>query len=382
MEHQRDNLIGVLQSIWLWRRPIRNICVLTGAVSIVIALLLPNYYKSTAICYPASPELANPEKLFGSSGQATEYYGTDQDLDRIAEIANSNALVDYMVEQFNLYVHYDIDSTSKDGQFKVRKRFRKLYLAQKNKNEALEISVEDTDPEIAAKMANAAMKKTDEMARKLNTESQGRLLAAIDDNIQRKQEELKRLGDSLEQLQARSGIYDPVAQGEQLALNLASAESDVVKNRARLEVLEPNPLIPRDTIAYIKANLRAAEQQRRMLTRGVEGDQPSDGVKQLTLERYSTGLARLQVLRDLHYQARKQLSYDLERYYQIKAVFNTEISAIHIVEKAEPALRKNRPVRSLIVLGSVISVFLLSALGAVVVDAYRDVNWENVLRRS
>jgi hypothetical protein len=207
-------------------------------------------------------------------------------------------------------------------------------------------------------------------------------LAAIDDNIQRKQEELKRLGDSLEQLQARSGIYDPVAQGEQLALNLASAESDVVKNRARLEVLEPNPLIPRDTIAYIKANLRAAEQQRRMLTRGVEGDQPSDGVKQLTLERYSTGLARLQVLRDLHYQARKQLSYDLERYYQIKAVFNTEISAIHIVEKAEPALRKNRPVRNLIVLGSVISVFLLSALGAVVVDAYRDVNWENVLRRS
>ena len=226
------------------------------------------------------------------------------------------------------------------------------------------------------------MKKTDEMARKLNTESQGRLLAAIDDNIQRKQEELKRLGDSLEQLQARSGIYDPVAQGEQLALNLASAESDVVKNRARLEVLEPNPLIPRDTIAYIKANLRAAEQQRRMLTRGVEGEQSSDGVKQLTLERYSTGLARLQVLRDLHYQARKQLSYDLERYYQIKAVFNTEISAIHIVEKAEPALRKNRPVRSLIVLGSVISVFLLAALAAVIVDAYRDVNWENVLRRS
>ena len=119
-----------------------------------------------------------------------------------------------------------------------------------------------------------------------------------------------------------------------------------------------------------------------MLTRGVEGEQSSDGVKQLTLERYSTGLARLQVLRDLHYQARKQLSYDLERYYQIKAVFNTEIYAIHIVEKAEQALRKNRPVRSLIVLGSVISVFLLAALAAVIVDAYRDVNWENVLRRS
>jgi hypothetical protein len=52
------------------------------------------------------------------------------------------------------------------------------------------------------------------------------------------------------------------------------------------------------------------------------------------------------------------------------------------VEKAEPALRKNRPVRSLIVLGSIISMFLLSALGAVIVDAYKDVNWEQVLNRS
>lgn len=382
MEHQRDNLIGVLQTVWLWRKAIRNICLLTAVVSVVVSLLLPNYYRSTAICYPASPELANPELLFGTSNQVTKYYGTDQDLDRLAEIANSNALVDFMVAKFDLYRHYDIDSTTQEGAFKVRKQFRKLYVAQKNKNEALEISMEDTDPQLAAQMANAALQITDEMARKLNTESQGRLIAAIEENIKRKQTELKRLEDSLRITQAFYGIYDPVAQGEQLAIYLSTAESEVVKLRARLEVLEPNLDIPRDTIAYIKANLKAAEQQRRMLTRGGGSAEEPGSVNPLTLERYSAGLGALQVLRDLHYQARKQLSYDLERYYQIKAVYHTPISAIHVVEKAEPALRKNRPVRSLIVVGSVIAAFLLMALAALIAEAYKDVNWDKTLNRS
>ena len=379
MDHQRDNLLGVLRTLWIWRKAIRNICLLTIAVAIVISLLLPNYYKSTTICYPASPELANPELLFGTSGQVTDYYGNDSDLDRLAEIANGNELVDYMVEKFHLYEHYDIDSTSQDGAYKVRKHFRKLYSGLKNKNDALEISVEDIDPVFAAKMANAASEKTDEMASLLTKESQGRLLAALEDNITRKQADLITMGDSLRILQSFYGIYDPTAQGEQLAISMAGAEADVVKLRARLEVLEPNQSIPRDTIAYIKANLRAAEQQRIMLTKGT--GRKLDETNELTVTRFNSGLATILVLKDLHFQARKQLSYDLERYNQIKAVYNTKISAIHIVERAEPAYRKSRPTRSLIVIGSVFAAFLLMSLAALLSDAYRDINWTAITQK-
>lgn len=379
MEYQKDNLINVLQTIWKWRKAIRNVCVAAGVISIGVSLLLSNYYQSTTICYPASPELSNPELLFGTAGQVTEYYGTDQDLDRLAEIANSNQLVDFMVQRFNLYQQYDIDSTSKEGPYKVRKQFRKLYVAQKNKNDALEISVEDKDPILAAQMANAAREKTDEMARKLNTDSQGRLLAAMQDNINRKQADLKVMGDSLRILQSFFGIYDPTAQGEQLAISMAQAESDLTKFRARLEVLEPNPNIPRDTISYLKANLRAAERQRHALTIG--GTPAAGETNQLTVDRFNAGLASVLVLKDLHFQARKQLSYDLERYNQIKSVYNTKISAVHVIENAEPALRKSRPTRSLIVIGSVIGAFLLMVLAALIADAYRDVNWD-IIRKA
>jgi tyrosine-protein kinase Etk/Wzc len=380
MNNQRDNLLGVLQTIWLWRKAIRNVCIVTFVGTIAIALFLPNYFQSTTIFYPASPELSNPELLFGQTGQVTEYYGTDKDLDRLAEIANSNELVDYMVDKFDLYGHYDIDSNSNDGPYKVRKKFRKLYLAQKNKNDALEISVEDTDPKLAAVMANAARDRTDQDASKLTTNSQGRLMAALEDNINHKRADLIHMGDTLSTLQSYYGIYDPTAQGEQLAISMAEAESELVKLRARLEVLEPNPSIPRDTIAYIKANLRAAQQQRAMLTQG-SGTSGKGEVNELTVKRFNEGLATVLVLKDLHFQARKQLSYDLERYNQIKAVFNTKISAIHLIEKAEPALRKSRPTRTLIVIGSTIAAFMLMVMAALIADAYRDVDWSIIRRK-
>jgi len=80
----------------------------------------------------------------------------------------------------------------------------------------------------------------------------------------------------------------------------------------------------------------------------------------------------------LHNQARKQLSYDLERYNQILAAYNTNIPLVQIVELAEPPLMKTRPRRSIIVLGAVVAAFFFTLFAAFLADAYRDVNWKEL----
>jgi tyrosine-protein kinase Etk/Wzc len=377
MEYQRDNLLSIVRTIVQWRKILRNVCLLALVASVVVSLWLDNYFRATAICYPASPQLANPELMFGNTGLATEYFGTDRDLDRIAEIANSNDLVDYLVNKYGLYTHYGIDSTGDDGAYKVRKRFRKLYVAEKNKNDALEISVEDTDPQLAADLANTALDWVDSLARNLTRMPQGRMLVAFEDNIERKRTELDHLGDTLRILQGRYGIYDPKTQGEQLAEQLAKVESDLIKFRSRMETLESDPAIPRDTITYLRANLRAAEQQRRQLMSGSGANAPDGAL--LTVQHFNEGLAPVSVLRDLHMQGSKQLSYDVERYNQIRAAYNARISALHVVERAEPPLRKHRPVRSIIVIVSVLAAFIGTLLAAVLADTYREVDWKKIL---
>lgn len=369
---QHNNLLGVFQTIYRWRKTIRNVCLLTLAGSIAFSLYLDNYYQATTIFYPASPQLANPELMFGNTGQVTDYYGSDRDLDRMAEIATSKELEDYMVSRFNLYHHYGVDSTDKKGPFKVREIFRALFSAQKNKNDAIEVSVEDTDPKLAADMANAARDKINEIGQRLIKGSQAKLLGAFETNITRKKIELAILGDSLRRTQAYYGIYDPTAQGEQLSEQLSTAESEISRGQAKLDVLEKNLQIPRDTIAYIRANLVAYQRLRQQL----KSTTPNDD--NVTIKRFNEGLPQVTVLQDLHFQSRKQLSYDLERYSQIKAVFDTDIPALVVVETADTPLSKSRPKRTVIIFAMVLAAFFFTIMAALIADTYRDVRWQDI----
>ena len=370
--NNRDNLLGVLSAIYRWRKTIRNICLVTLAGSIVFSLLLKNYYQATTIFYPSNANLANPELIFGSSGEVIEYFGTDRDLDRLAEVANSNEVVDYMISRFQLYNHYGIDSTSKEGPNKVREMFRSLYSALKNRNDAIELNVEDVDRALSATMANAARERINFLLQRLVRGNQERLLVTFEDNIKYKEKELQRLADSLAYLMAYYHIVSVGDQGQQLSLQLATAESQVLRGQARLDVLKGNPAIPRDTIAYITANLRAYERLRENLLR--QGNH-RDG---MSLQNFNEGSPKINVISDLHYQGRKQLSFDRERYMQIKAAFATTLSAVQVVELAEPPRIKSRPKRSIIVLGAVLAAFLFSVIGVLLADAYRSVDWQEV----
>jgi capsule polysaccharide export protein KpsE/RkpR len=373
MEENRDNLLEVIQALYRQRRVILNVCLVALVASVSISLLLDNYYEAKTVFYPTSPRLANPELLFGYTGQVTDYFGSDRDLDRLAEIARSREVEDFLIERFDLYTHYGIDSTSKRGIHKLRKRLRKLYTVQKNKNDAIELTVEDRDPQVAADMANAARQKIDEIAQRLTKESQLKLLNAFENNLKRKQVELERLADSLRRVQAFYNIYDVGTQSAQIAGQLSLADLEVIRYRARLEVLESDPNVPRDTLAFIRANLKAYEQQRQQL-RAAGGN-----TEVLTVDRLNEAVPRIAILQDMHYQARKQLTYDLERYNQILATYSTDIPALLVIEAAEPPPVKSRPVRSLIVLASLLGTFLFTSLAVLVADAYRGVRWRSLL---
>jgi tyrosine-protein kinase Etk/Wzc len=373
MDNQ-DNLLGVIQTIFRWKKTIRNVCLVTFIGALALSLLMDDYYQATTIFYPASPELANPEQMFGNTGNITNYFGTDHDLDRTAEIANSAELMEFMIHKFDLYNHYGIDSTTNKRKAKVREIFRGQYVATTNKNDAIEINVEDTDPALAALMANTACEKVNEISQRLTKESQAKLLSAfVDQNLKQKYIDLKILGDSLQKLQIKYGVFDMETPGEYLSKTLVHAESEITRSKGRLEILENNAAIPRDTIEYIKANLRAYEKERNNL-------RSSNNNSNINIKDYSEGYPKVMMLKDLHFQARKQLSFDLERYNQIKSSYNTNIPAIHVIERASNPLIKSRPKRSLIVIGAVLAAFLFTLLGAMIADNYRHTDWKELLK--
>jgi LPS O-antigen subunit length determinant protein (WzzB/FepE family) len=360
-----DNLLGVLASIFKWKKFILFTTGITAIGAVVIALLLPVYYTATTVFYAASPDLAIPENLFGNSNEAPEYYGNENDRDRLISISNSGELSKFMIDSFNLYEHYNVDSTSPKGRHNIRLKFSKHFSVVKTKYDELEISVEDRNPKKAADMANAAREFINSFSKKLIKESQKKILATYDDNILNSELSLQQLNDSLLLIRQRFGVYNPSAQGEILAEMIAKTEANLNNAIAKLEVLE-SLKYRRDTISMIKANIKGYEGELRNL--------------QAKLDTFRLGLNQAEILKSRQNDAGSKLSWDKLRHAQTKASFESDFPVTHLLEAATVPAVKSRPKRSLIVVVATAIAFIFSVLGVVVFDSYKEINWREILQ--
>lgn len=358
-----ENLVGTLRILWQWRKKIARVVVIATLGTALISFFLHNYYKSSTIFYAASPDLFKPEQLFGGD-KSVDYYGTDSDIDRLLTIANSNELVEYMVKHFNLYAHYDIDSTKKNASFKMKERFFELYNIQKTKYDALELSVEDVDSKFSAEMANEARNKIDQIAQSLIKNSQEKLMESVTKDIEHRQKDLIVLGDSLSFLRKKYGIYD-LSSGEVLAGKVAEAESNYNMSKAKLKVLEKDPHVKRDTLAMIRANTKGYEEELISLT--------ADSSKSnFNIKRFNEGISHVTIITQMHGSVRDQLSRDINRLGELKAAYDNKISAIHLIETAIEPVQKSRPKRSIIILVAGLAAFFFSCIGVLLLERYKD----------
>ena len=362
---QKDNLLGIIQTLWNWRIPILVICLAAGIGSIIVSLLMPNHFKATTLFLAASPDQAKPELLFGWGVGETEYYGNKNDIDRLLTISESYELVDFLVDSFNLYEHYDIDIDHPKAPFLVQRKFFKLYEVTKTKRDALELTIEDRDPALAAKIANTAREKINEIAQRLLKDTQFRTIKTFEDNINSKQNILNELGDSLFQFRLRYGIYFSEDQAEGVLDQQSKAEAKLIRNRTRLEILKSTPGIPRDTISYLNA-----------LVKGMDKEVDNFNTK---VKLFNEGMTLIDVYRKQWQEANQSLSLDKERVKQFNATFNANIPATLLVEEAQIPIIKSRPHRTLIVLGTTAIAFFFSILAILLLETYKEMDWRRIL---
>ena len=257
----KENLLGVIRTLFKWKKQIFYTCLIAGVGSIIIALLLPVYYKATTVFLAASPDQAKPELLFGQGMLKGEYYGNENDIDRVLTIASSNELINYLVDTFNLYEHYGINPDGPRASYWVKKNFFSLYEIKKTKRDAIQLTIEDKDPELSAQIANATREKINEFLQQIIKGSQLKQLNTYEADISAKERLISQLGDSLNLLRSRYGIFNVQSQTETLISQLDMAEANLVRNNARLEGLKDIKNLSgiADTIKLSQALLRGLQ---------------------------------------------------------------------------------------------------------------------------
>lgn len=370
--NNRENLVGIITTLYKWRKQILIVVTGTVIISTIVSLMLPNYYSSTTSFYAASTDLAKPEMMYGLTERAMEYYGGDADIDRLLTIAESNELKDYLVDSFNLFSHYKIDSSGVKSRVIVRDILNDLFEVKKTKYDAIEITVEDKDRYFAAKMANAAREKVNHFAISLIKDNQKKILKSYDLGLAEKQKELKHLDDSLIQTRNKYAIYNIESQSELMGVMVARTENKLISSKGRLKIYNEFGYANKDTIMNLKANIQGMEDEMTNLI----GD---NSTSRFTLNKFNNGLSKVEMLMQLHEQGRKRLGYDLEKYNQLINAFQADIPSIILIENGQVPIVKSRPKRAFIIIGVTLAALLISVIGILLIDNYSQINWKEEL---
>jgi len=361
----KENLLGVVATLLKWRKTIIRICVITFIGTILISLLLPDYYESTTTFYAASPDLGMPDPV-GEFERDKDFYGEDTDNDRLLTIAQSNEMAEYLIKKFDLYAHYDIDPTQRKSKDKIMKRFFGLYNVEKTKYEAIEIAVEDKDSTMAARIVNEAREHVNLVAQDLIKHGHWKKLEATEASMRNKESELKLMGDSLYRVREKYKVFNTGTQGEVMVQMLSSKKSKLLSAKARRAIFKNQSISgAQDSVVYLNVQISGLQEEVKILS------------EDLTL--YNTGMSLVNALEGQHEEATDQLGIDRERYKQLKSIHASYIPTIHLVEAGDVPYIKSRPKRAIIVISATLIAFILSIIGILLLENYREVNWKELL---
>ena len=287
---QNLNLFDVFKILWKWRKTVLIICSISLIAAVVVALIMPNYYKSTAIFYAANPAMNDRQNLFReqAGNLPLEYFGTENDVDRVLQICKSAEVTAYMINKYQLGSHYKIDSTAKYYNTKVREEFKDNSNIQRNELGAVEVTIWDTDAKLAAEIANDIVQTADN-------------------------------------------------HNKQFFIDNNEKSIKLMKKNKDTKQLEVNQLT--DTLAYLHAHNANA-----------------DVINTLELKKQSTV---------------KDLATLSKLFEQFESAANNDFSTVNSIETAYPAEKKDKPMRSLIVIATLLITLLVTTIGLLVIEKWK-----------
>lgn len=186
------DLIGLLNK-WKKHLLIVGVIALVGSVVLSSALFIKPKYKSEALVYPSN--------LIAYSNESA----TEQAL----QIAQSSDIQNRLITSFDLYRHYNID-TLKNKYFKTDliHMFEENVSIKKTEYESMQITVYDTDPLIASRIADSIIHFFDIKAREMQAEKSAEVMVIAKNQLERKKTEMDSMENILKTMGAKYGLID------------------------------------------------------------------------------------------------------------------------------------------------------------------------------
>lgn len=318
--------IDLVLYFWNKRVPIIIIGLAAAVISSIISLCITEKYKSEVILFPSSSGSVSQD-LLSSTAMANKSIlrlGEDDELDQLMQILQSDLIRRRIVEKFDLMNHYNIKSDTKYPYTQLYNKYDKNIVIKPTKFLSVRITVLDTDPQLAADIANEISNLVDTVKNGMQHERATMALRLVENEYNALKNDIEQREDSLNVLR-QEGIVDYEKQTEALSSALG--------------------------VALSNGNNKAADEiQKRLDKIGKKGGS--------YLSIYT------------------QLQYDKKHLAELKAKLaeaeldaNQNLPQKYVVNSATVAEKKSYPVRWLIVITATLSTVIILMLCMIIHDA-------------
>lgn len=324
MNLDSSNLIVYL---YRWRRPLIVVTFLSAVAAAIFSapFFIPPKYESTVVLFPATTNSVSSALLGERNAYTADIleFGKEEEAEQMLQILYSDEIRDKVIQKFDLMEHYDIDPDSKYKQTALYREFASNITYRRTEYMSVVINVLDTDPKLAADIANEIATLLDSVKNRVQQERAQQGLRIVETEYKNLRREVKAMEDSLRDLRVK-GIHDYEGQSAVLSEQIATA------------LIENQKGVAKDLQARLD-----------------------------TLAKYGGAYTSLRDQLKYRYE---ELNLLKTRYEEAKVDAKVSLPHKFIVNTAFPAEKKSYPIRWLVVAMSTMGGFVLTLLVIIVLD--------------
>ncbi len=298
-------------------------------VSAIVSLMITPKFKSSVVMFPVSSTSVSKSLLsinYASSKGSLMSFGEEEEAEQLMQVLNSEEIRSRIIKKYNLMKHYKIDSTSRYPYTKLYNEFKSNFSFRQTEYMSVIVEVLDPSPDTAALMANEAAALVDTVMNRMQKERAMKAFLLVKNEYQNRVNYISALEDTLDYLRSK-GVIEYEKQAEVFSKGYADA--------------------------LINRNQSAAEELDRRLK-----NLAKYGGKYLSINEF------------LKFE-KEQLAYLNSKYAEAKLETEQNLSHKFIVDSAKVAEKKSYPLRSLIVIVSTISTFVLTLIVLISIDSIK-----------
>ena len=249
MDNNFNNL-SLVQLILKWKWHIIIITVaaaICGAVFSSSAFITP-LYKSEAVAYPAN---INP-------------YSDESETEQMLQLINAQSIMDSIIEKYDLWTDYKIDKNYKYGKTYMINEYHSKIKISKTPYEAVSITVQDKDPEVACNIAKDILNFYNDKVQSIHKKKNMEVVEMYARQLREKQQGIDSLKTRMSELAETYGVLEYSSQSKEVTRSWLSGSAKATELKQNVEKYGPEMIdlsakIETEATAY--ANIKVDYEQ-------------------------------------------------------------------------------------------------------------------------